>query len=716
MAELKHFIFRYFIRYMFVLVPFLAISTVVTQININRFSEKEKLNVEQQLKYLSEDMAEWYQSHFEKAVVLGQHELVHSRYALEDAGKASETIAFLRTLKLFDSGIRDIFVYYGEGAIFGTDGKCNPYAYFKETLHCIAEDVEKAQEIIKSGESAFILLESQNSTDYLLYHFPINGKSKNQYRAIQYVVPISYWEEQVEERFGEGVQVTLKFENNTDSVQLINNIKTKKADKNYVTIIDEVDESGIYIELLYDSRLVYRELINFQRSNICLLLLGVVFSATISLKMSRQGGRKIERILNQMQGKKMPIAENRLLSDNFDYVQNLFEVLLKENQYIKSEKSDRQKIILKQFSRLLFHGLLQDNSSITHVFKAAGYELFEEYYCLFGVGFEGEADAKEYAEKTGKIIYDYLPEGDSNAIIFLEEIPAKDPTGKIRNNKAQRILSEAAELGLAVKRVVSSQIYQDLSLANQGYLEAVSLMEYSGKSEKIYLCWEYFAWDSVSKVVQLPKELKEEFADAIEEQNLQKCKESLGRIKLFIRNVPQSADNQRYLRYCILHELMIGMRREESKENARLLERVMQLDPSENDKFYEQVEYLLCRLCTPDSAEIQFAKIVAYIEENYMRYDLSLEEIAEYAGISKVQMSKIFKKHMGARYIDYLTQLRMERACWLLRETTTPIKDILQQVGYVDKASFSKKFKEYYGMNASDYRKQAQENKTQLKE
>ena len=61
---------------------------------------------------------------------------------------------------------------------------------------------------------------------------------------------------------------------------------------------------------------------------------------------------------------------------------------------------------------------------------------------------------------------------------------------------------------------------------------------------------------------------------------------------------------------------------------------------------------------------------------------------------------------MGMPYIDYLTQVRMEKACQLLTETDMPIKEIVWQVGYIDDSSFRKKFKARYGIRLSDYRKE----------
>ena len=82
--------------------------------------------------------------------------------------------------------------------------------------------------------------------------------------------------------------------------------------------------------------------------------------------------------------------------------------------------------------------------------------------------------------------------------------------------------------------------------------------------------------------------------------------------------------------------------------------------------------------------------------------------MADYAGISKAQMSKLFKKQTGVGYIDYVTKLRMEKAKELLVYTDMSIKDIFLNVGYIDTTNASKKFKAYFHVTPSLWRTMGQ--------
>src|SRR5690606_17755876 len=70
-----------------------------------------------------------------------------------------------------------------------------------------------------------------------------------------------------------------------------------------------------------------------------------------------------------------------------------------------------------------------------------------------------------------------------------------------------------------------------------------------------------------------------------------------------------------------------------------------------------------------------------YLQHNYMK-DISLDSCADRIGTSPFFLSKSFKQVTGKNFIDYLTELRMEKAKELLRESEMKIQCVAEQVGY----------------------------------
>ena len=65
--------------------------------------------------------------------------------------------------------------------------------------------------------------------------------------------------------------------------------------------------------------------------------------------------------------------------------------------------------------------------------------------------------------------------------------------------------------------------------------------------------------------------------------------------------------------------------------------------------------------------------------------------------MSRATFMRAFVKVAGVSPWGLLTQLRMELAFNLLRQSHLSLLDIATQVGYQSQAAFSKKFKETYG-------------------
>lgn len=53
--------------------------------------------------------------------------------------------------------------------------------------------------------------------------------------------------------------------------------------------------------------------------------------------------------------------------------------------------------------------------------------------------------------------------------------------------------------------------------------------------------------------------------------------------------------------------------------------------------------------------------------EQHYQEDLSLDELAEILTVNASYLSYIFKKETGSTVVQYLTSLRMEQACRLLK-------------------------------------------------
>ncbi|TAH66820.1 MAG: helix-turn-helix domain-containing protein [Anaerolineaceae bacterium] len=96
-------------------------------------------------------------------------------------------------------------------------------------------------------------------------------------------------------------------------------------------------------------------------------------------------------------------------------------------------------------------------------------------------------------------------------------------------------------------------------------------------------------------------------------------------------------------------------------------------------------------------------KAKAYIEENYNR-DISLDDVSRIVDISPYYFSKLFKEETGENFIEYLTNMRIEKAKELLEHSDLNIKNICVDTGYSDPNYFSRIFKKQVGVTPTEYR------------
>jgi two-component system response regulator YesN len=97
------------------------------------------------------------------------------------------------------------------------------------------------------------------------------------------------------------------------------------------------------------------------------------------------------------------------------------------------------------------------------------------------------------------------------------------------------------------------------------------------------------------------------------------------------------------------------------------------------------------------------AGIKDHIDANY-HSNITLTGISKAFGISTGYLSSLFAEYTGFNFIDYLSNLRIQKAKSLLKNSDLRIYEIAEAVGYRDAYYFSAAFKKIVGINPSDYR------------
>lgn len=100
-------------------------------------------------------------------------------------------------------------------------------------------------------------------------------------------------------------------------------------------------------------------------------------------------------------------------------------------------------------------------------------------------------------------------------------------------------------------------------------------------------------------------------------------------------------------------------------------------------------------------------KLVAAIKtmEENLEEPLSPDSLAQSVGISRRQLERLFRHHIGKSPTHYYLELRLQRARLLLIQTDLPIIDVAVACGFVSASHFSKSYRQLYGRVPRDERR-----------
>lgn len=97
--------------------------------------------------------------------------------------------------------------------------------------------------------------------------------------------------------------------------------------------------------------------------------------------------------------------------------------------------------------------------------------------------------------------------------------------------------------------------------------------------------------------------------------------------------------------------------------------------------------------------------ILERLNDEFSNPDLSIQALAEEFHMSPSNICQYFHLQTGTTILTYITQLRMQSACELLKNTKDTIESIAEKTGYQNVSSFTRRFKKEIGIPPGAYRK-----------
>lgn len=105
------------------------------------------------------------------------------------------------------------------------------------------------------------------------------------------------------------------------------------------------------------------------------------------------------------------------------------------------------------------------------------------------------------------------------------------------------------------------------------------------------------------------------------------------------------------------------------------------------------------------SIKLILRKAVEYLRSHY-REQVTLSDVAGHTFVSSYYISRMFKRETGRNFVDYLNEIRIEKAKELLKDVRFKTYEIAEMVGVPDAHYFSRLFKKHAGITPTEFREQ----------
>jgi len=103
------------------------------------------------------------------------------------------------------------------------------------------------------------------------------------------------------------------------------------------------------------------------------------------------------------------------------------------------------------------------------------------------------------------------------------------------------------------------------------------------------------------------------------------------------------------------------------------------------------------------SSNYAVARTEHYIEQHFCE-NITVKQLAELGNMSSSSFNRIFKKETNLTPVEYLIEVRIEKAKKLLRRKEIPITEIAMRCGFNSSAHFSSSFSRLFNTTPSEYR------------
>lgn len=692
-------------------IPLLFAIIVVNIMMDRKMEELENREMQAQLEDSAKVFANIYDNYYDESLLLADRMELSPFYVM---GNPLDTYKAVETLKIkeyFDSNISSVVLDYGADTVYSSSGTSRKRTYFLSILNDNEPSIQKGLDIFEQKENMVNILYNSERLGYVIYsycppnvgwefaaHFLI---SFSDFTNLFYIQADKQWYRITPK---DGSSVAFGYgESGKREVLSSEEIEKRISGTKYCKQLKYLESYGVTIELYYEKGGFSFEngLSQMQFFNIFLVMAAITLTVCISWV---QSSRRINGILRlekmAQEGRKWKSPKNTA----FNKLENIILSGMERMETMELSMRDNMSAMKKNRIHMLFSGAIKTKETMELVFRELGYEDCPQRYFMGGICVDGKIPDEMLTPHLAGCLTFHMPYGRYNILFFLYDLRLMDGNTFSRKKIVLEMKENLQLRGIKNVRIGISRIYTDLFMIEFAYDEAFNALKFLIKDkENDYICW-----DDIVRTIPyfIPDgSYIEKFSMALNEKDIAGAKKCLHYVLDNSENNQYSPENQKYNKYTILHCMIQYLYENADGENDEYIKECLFAMNIKDRKQFERVVMGLLKCCLENKERDSFSTMLMFVENNFQRADLTYEEVAAQGGVTKTYVSKVFRANLGMSYVEYLTNLRMEKAVELLRTTEMSINDIANAVGYLEASGFRRAFMKRFGVGAAEYRK-----------
>lgn len=732
-------LYRYLLSYLIIFsIPFLALSFVVYKsavVNLKTEIENAKISKLELVKNMIDMRFEELRNI--SARISFDHRL--TPYKVRNLAETQrQAIMELAKYKANSAIIDEIFLYFrGDDIMYSSKGveslsTIDKYSYnFEKWNHTqLKNDLNSAdQPIVKPAQEVF-----NKHKRVLAYLNPIPPQSNYPHGMVMFLI-----EESVISRFIEDILGDFKgsvYILDEHNQLLASDTLNSKIPVHTQKVLENLDETGVYNIQMDNEELSFMnvksddsgwrfvtvipsnqflgkiaEVKTFIMSVLAIIIfIGIASSVMLSLRNYRPIKELYDQIniwgQNAVKGQKI---------NEFEHIKDNIERVYTSHKDLLDQMERNRPLLREQFLGNVLKGNYKNLKEVDQLLKHYHMKMEGPQFFVFYVLMEKQLINQNREDFLQEIDLLQLSDGKCYGIELINE---KAVAIIVNLNEQEDIRKKQTEIADSIIRLFKQlentptigvgKTYRDILQLNRSFIEASAATEYKLLHSKNIIYFddikdlqEQTSWYPVEEQVRLTQSLKQGDNKVAQDA-----------LKTMMKSIAEQEQSVLLLK-CMCFEVVNTIFKTVTEMNLNEFDKdIKQLLEFPTLKELESsLNLLLIEICSKvqQNKENQNNElrndILQYINDHYTSYDMSLGGVADKFQLSGSYLSRYIKDQTGFTFTEYVFNLRMQLIKQELKETTKPIKEIVNNVGYVDLPNFSRKFKKVEGITPGQYRK-----------